>query len=1445
MTELIDSRYEIVRILGEGGMGKVFLVHDNEKDVTVALKTIRPEIMDDEAVSAFKAEFASLAVLDHPNLGKVYDFGIEKDGTRYFTMEFVAGEPIGNVYGKNRDFSAIMDCSVQICSALDYIHQRDIVHFDLKPDNILIEEKGKVKLIDFGLASRVSSGEKIAAKGTLEYMAPEMLLGEVVDARADLYSLGIILYELLSGKLPFEKGESVKELVEAVTNSTFSPITEEVSGIPENFARLIGGLIKKDRDLRIPTARECIDFLQEGSISDIVSFSQLANREKECELIKKFLQNREKSKLTVFIEAARGHGKSVLLAEYRKECQLSETKVYFIDCIKLKDKKIPLLRKITEFLLSDIEKKETLFEEKSLSLIERIVSLPDNQEELSGNVLSYANVMSELFSFNSETALIIDDFHLADKLSQNIITAFAEQAANVKCLLVIAYEGEDDFSYCPPDGENNISVIKLEPFSYDEVEEYCKVALGNKEVPKTLIRWLFQKTYGIPALLVETLGKLAEKQTLCRSGGSWIVKTEELSDDFIVTSFDDKYNEILSLLSADEKELLKISSVFKFPFRDSFVLFEGENKSKLLLKLCNCGILTKKEDSFRFSEPRFRDFLYYSISEKERQRMHTAVASLLKSEKTFGKELNYHLSLGSNADDALKAALELCSSEELSPGEIIALCRAVLSEDCYSDHLMTPYLELLSVLLNHLRNSGSMDLCSQTVRNARKVFADNDSFQAALDFEEGVNCFYSGNMDDGEKYFKRGLEIRRKNNDYCGVAKHLSALGWVCSNKGDSEGAEKFLKSALENAKKIEDQQKAGKEQLVILNNLGGLYGSAGNLDEAEKCFKETLRLASAYREKVFMARAGNNLGVICEEKGRYKEAVKYYGDSLEIKKELGDKPGQAMTWENIGVIYEAMGKYQSAMDCYRKATDIFKVLDDKKSLAECLGKFGMIYFLMGYMNEALDSHRKVFQIAQELRDERLRVLAIAKMIGEYAILGEFGKAGELIELLKKEQSSDEITDYMGKIYRLESESIYNHMIGNTAGAYNMAGKALDLIEEKNVERMKENILLLLAELSLVSGKTEAFGRFMKTCRRLNEQSGSIFPRLKLEILEQKQLFMQKNKVVMSRLKTIRDSARDMSFKILEADTLLLMAESDLSSSLSESYLKEVERINNTLKIPHISWTVCLLKGYYCKSRGNSLGAVENFRNATFHIENTANNLDVREKELFLEKPVVKKVYNEIDNMEQLGNGDDETEKRRQKIYDYLSTIESSVMSLDKELKLYRQKLNQMEHVLLLSSRMQAINSTEELTNFILTTAIKISNSTKAAVMIKDNCTGKPELMHALSRNGSILSINELSECTTLSEEALQSMSAIVCCDIASDDSYRKKEYFLKENINSFICVPMICRPALSSTGGDTLSGTIYIESTSTIKSEESLLEYLTTFAFQAAAALMRTLSQK
>jgi serine/threonine protein kinase len=275
------SHYRIVSKIGAGGMGEVYLAEDTKLDRQVALKILPQEFAEDsDRMNRFVREAKSASALNHPNIITIHEIG-EVEGTHFIASEYIQGETLHNRLRQSPlDLKTTLDIAIQVASALNTAHRAGIIHRDIKPENVMIRPDGLVKILDFGIAKlsvkKAEPTDEEAATalkpqgtspgviiGTANYMSPEQARGKEVSAQSDIFSFGIVLYEMVTGQRAFT-GENAVDVIGAILHKEPTPLNQLAPELPHEIERIINKTLRKDPDVRYQTAGDLLTDLKDA-----------------------------------------------------------------------------------------------------------------------------------------------------------------------------------------------------------------------------------------------------------------------------------------------------------------------------------------------------------------------------------------------------------------------------------------------------------------------------------------------------------------------------------------------------------------------------------------------------------------------------------------------------------------------------------------------------------------------------------------------------------------------------------------------------------------------------------------------------------------------------------------------------------------------------------------------------------------------------------------------------------------------------------------------------------------------------------------------------------------------------------------------------------------------------------------------------------------------------
>ncbi len=955
------AHYKTLRQIGEGGMGEVYLARDEKLNRQVALKVLPANLTSDKSrLQRFEQEAQAASALNHPNIITIYEIG-ESSGVHFIATEFVEGETLRQkISDKNLSAAQALEIAIQTASALVVAHSNDVVHRDIKPENLMIRPDGIVKLLDFGLAKLTETSAKCQAvdaeeatrkffrtkpgmvMGPVNYMSPEQAQGLPIDHRTDLWSLGVCLYEMLAGVLPFS-GKTVNHTLVAIMEKKPLPLSQRSLQTPAELERIVTKLLAKDRKRRYQTANDLLanlrelqkkiesepdqaetryfpattaeQFSEEEFAQEIaddirpnnlsVQLSPLVGRRREISEITSLL--RRDSIRLVTLTGIGGTGKTRLALEIAAE-MLAEFAdgVFFIALAAVKD---------AEFVASEIAQPLGVKESGGKSLPEtlkdflkekQILLVVDNFEQ----VLSAAPVLNELLA--------------AAPRVQMLVTS--------RALLHLRVERE--FVVPPLDVPSDIAELSSDDLlQYESVKlftERAQAVKSNLAATKEnlqIIAEICSRLDGLPLAIelaaerikilspLQILERLENRLKLLTGRAQDLPTRQQTMRGTIEWSYD--------LLDENEQILFRRLAVFAGGFTidaaESFILCHSsvvkdlatdeeqptKDKGQKTIDILN-GITSLVENSLVVQketadgESRFRllevvreyalEILETSGESEMMRKNHTAFFLALAKEAEghfFDGQGTKWLDRFEEEHDNLRAALSCSAASDTKT--MINLAAA---------------MRTFWILHNHLTEGHKW---------LETALAQSDDAPPAVRFKLmhglGQVAMYQGNIATARKMFEDGLAVSQAAGEKRQTALANRGLATVTKQQGDFTATRKFIEAGLKISREIDDKFGIA----VSLNNLGDLARTKGDFKAARPLFEESLAISKELGNKEGVCATFNNLAATAYGEGDFAAARIHYTEALALAQELGDKVTASYSLDGFAALAVKSGNTERA----------------------------------------------------------------------------------------------------------------------------------------------------------------------------------------------------------------------------------------------------------------------------------------------------------------------------------------------------------------------------------------------------------------------------------------------------------------------------------------------------------------------------------------------------
>ena len=975
---------------------------DTRDGQRVALKVLLPHLASEDVIrQRFLREAKVGMELDHPGIVKVFDVG-EAEGRSYMAMELVKGKTLDDLLKtKTFDLERCIGISLKITDALAAAHAKKIVHRDIKPRNIMVTDSG-TKLMDFGLAriletSSITDQHEII--GTLYYMSPEQAIGIKVDESSDVFSLGVVLYQMLTGQLPFS-GEHPGAVIHAILYSDPLRISESGKAIPLELEQIIFKTLKKKAQLRYRTAGELhadlakMHYVLQGQPIQLLAtqavfeeaprgiYSRLVGRENEMAALEAALEkmvNGESSVILVSGEA--GIGKSRLVWELGQKARAKQARYLLGRCLfgERGYPYQPIIEVLRDYFklkgIKDADAVDAYIEEKIGHLSARKEIIHSLILQQAGQPITLINkeqlwdTASELIKAMAQdrpVVLHVDDLHWADAPTLNLLTYLAMTTRQDRLIIIGTYRPED---LIEEGGKRHPLTMTMELLAKEHLFQELSLSRLNKQGTSDVVNSVFtesrfpddfydsvhQETEGNPFFVLEVLNYLQHEGIIDQDETGWHL-TSALTKLAIPDRVTDVITHRLARLTPEHRALLDVAAVEGYTFQSDTL----------------CSVL---------EEPRLRVLRRLQTLEAEHHLVHA-----LEHEYQFD-----HGKIQETIYNALIPELKKEYHRQIA------------------DHFITAHGhkdEYAGKIAQHLVDAGQNDQALSYLlkagQYAPRLCANEDALRY---FNAGLNIMSdSPSPSPGWKNVEFSLRNGRATVSHV-VGRLETALGDCTRMK--------------ELAQTSNDRSKLATTLLIE----GSIYALKADHATAMELYEQVMSIAKEQRDPALESSAACAIGDIYHETAKFRDAIVRYEQAIEIQKAMGNKKGLALTYCNTGYLYWNIGRFDKMVEYLEKSLELSRETGDRQIEMYTRMRFGTYYFSIGQARRSIEYTLQALEIARQIghKSYESRILSGAGKI--YVAIGEsrraFDYCTEAMKIIKQVWNKDEdhTLDTIGEIY--------------------------------------------------------------------------------------------------------------------------------------------------------------------------------------------------------------------------------------------------------------------------------------------------------------------------------------------------------------------------------------------------------------------------------------------
>lgn len=918
--DVINGRYKISESIGRGATGEVFVATDLQRPgQQIAIKYLKWQPGKPLALEQFKKEFATLTHLSHPNIARVYDFEQDTDNKQFFfTSELIKGQEFMNAV-QGLENEQIEDLFVQALRALEYLHGNGIFHFDIKSANLLIggeDTQRTIKLIDFGLAAIRFQGH---LAGTPSYMAPEMIMRENPDGRADLYSLGVLVYAALTGVNPFRTPNMDDTLKKQLHFIPPMP-SEQSNAVPKYIDSIIMHLIEKRpadryqtaaqviRDINLKSPRKYAVETEETQISYIPWESKFIGRPKELARLENLFKSRQSAIIT--IGGKNGCGRSRLLSEIKHLAQVSEWATYILtEPSKIGTWQQDVLDRQTRAMFVGVD--------------------------------DYHIAINELWGRDIEEICSI----IAKRVTANKSIGTREES------IILALAVDDGFKLPGWLDPHEIVDIHLANFSADEIKQYLTTVTGLSDPPRQMVEQVHSNTAGNPFVVTELVKSMVGSGLFIDSQGRWKKTTfEDIKIDIDRLSIPETLEERLltdfKILPEDNKPFAEMMAVLGRPVTaDEAALISGHPVSRgMLMMLVRRGFakFNAEDGTYFFSRPLTAKAVYGGLSQKDRFLWHKKIAGHLATKTPpEDEELLYHMGRSGNDVESKNALSRLIEMQTKSHHNHDAITNSI--------YYLKKWKEMEKVIgLARLYNRiGRHDLA---LSNAKKVLQAAADTQIEIAAYETIGTAFLRKRKFGEAHanFTAALQLAGE-LPFHQQLRIQNFLAEVAFFEGKLDHAIGIYERTAAAAVKL-----PRKEQILIKNNnLGQSLFQKGDYKRALEQLEKDLALFTGCGEQRLIMQTQYLLAESFRMERKFNEALNHFNAIIEHAKAVNDLEHLFRAYNGLGNLYFDNNKLDEAASFYERALDISSRLGLDEQSTTCIANLGFIKSSQGDLKMA------------------------------------------------------------------------------------------------------------------------------------------------------------------------------------------------------------------------------------------------------------------------------------------------------------------------------------------------------------------------------------------------------------------------------------------------------------------------------------------------------------